>query len=503
MSTTPELLESQDVDQPLDHALPTLSISRFSNLTPASFPKSGTRRYYSPIAERRLLLVAGDAMLAIASAFLAFAIWHFFAKHTWAISSATLVSKLYWFPIVVSLWMCLAWLYDMYDPMTAGSKRIAVLQITAISISALGVGFIAYFFLPKYSPRTFVLLFLPIMSAMVAVWRIAFSAFAGKLARLHRVLVVGAPEAVTELAKMVSRVGHPKYEIAAWGTESDIAQFYFESNAGRFADHVRASGIDEVVVSSRLGNLDNESLKALIECQGSGIRVTSMPDVYRRISRQIPVKYVDHDWVLDTFVDRPLFTRAQLGFKRMFDLAGSLIALPFVAILLPFVAAAIRFDSNGPIFYSQTRTGRGGRPFKIQKFRTMCADAESDGVARWAGDEDPRITRVGRFLRKARIDELPQLLNVLRGEMSLVGPRPERPELEANLEQTLPHYSIRHLVKPGVTGWAQIHYKYGNTTEDAMRKLQYDFYYIRYWSLQLDFYVSFRTIGVVLGFKGQ
>jgi lipopolysaccharide/colanic/teichoic acid biosynthesis glycosyltransferase len=155
------------------------------------------------------------------------------------------------------------------------------------------------------------------------------------------------------------------------------------------------------------------------------------------------------------------------------------------------------------VFYTQQRSGRGGVPFWIVKIRTMRTDAESDGVARWSGDNDPRITRVGKFLRKTRIDEIPQLWNVLRGDMSLVGPRPERPELEVGLEKELPHYEIRHLVKPGVTGWAQIHYKYGNTREDSLRKLQYDFYYIRHWSLLLDVYVVLRTVGVVFGFKGQ
>jgi lipopolysaccharide/colanic/teichoic acid biosynthesis glycosyltransferase len=164
---------------------------------------------------------------------------------------------------------------------------------------------------------------------------------------------------------------------------------------------------------------------------------------------------------------------------------------------------AIRLDSPGPVFYRQVRSGRGNRPFRIFKFRTMFVDAEKDGRARWATKDDPRITRVGRFLRKSRLDELPQVLNVLRGEMSLVGPRPERPEFVEELQQEVPFFRTRLMVKPGITGWAQIHYDYGNSARDALIKLQYDFYYIHYWSLWLDLYTLYRTLGVVARLKGM
>jgi lipopolysaccharide/colanic/teichoic acid biosynthesis glycosyltransferase len=178
------------------------------------------------------------------------------------------------------------------------------------------------------------------------------------------------------------------------------------------------------------------------------------------------------------------------------------LAWPLFGLALPLIALAIRLDSPGPIFYRQVRAGRAGKPFTIVKFRTMSVDAEKDGKARWATKDDQRITRVGRFLRKARFDELPQLLNVLRGEMSLVGPRPERPEFIQQLERELPFYRTRMMVKPGITGWAQIHYDYGNSVEDGLIKLQYDFYYVRYWSMWLDLYIVFQTFGVVLRLKG-
>ncbi len=200
--------------------------------------------------------------------------------------------------------------------------------------------------------------------------------------------------------------------------------------------------------------------------------------------------------------NRPVFNRLQLGIKRLLDLTLLLLALPFLILILVPVALAIKLESRGPAFYRQVRSGRAGEKFMIYKFRTMVADAEKDGKARWASKGDPRITRVGQFLRKSRLDELPQLLNVLRGEMSIIGPRPERPEFVEQLEQEIPFYSMRLLVKPGLTGWAQINYDYGNTVEQALIKLQYDFYYVRYWSLWLDAFILFRTIGVVLSLKG-
>jgi exopolysaccharide biosynthesis polyprenyl glycosylphosphotransferase len=459
--------------------------------------------YRLPMGERRLLLIAGDVLAAVLAAWIAFFLWHVVARQSITISPATLFSKLYWFPGVVGVWMSLAWLYDMYDPMTTANGRNTIQQMIAIWLSTLAIACVAYYFIPSYAPRTFVLLFLPTMSALVGIWRGTLAIFSYWLGGKYRVFVIGDTFAVTELASVMRRSNHRHFEIVAWASVADIARHYFENDGMRLVDLASTSAIDEVVVSTQLEKLDNELLRAIIECQALGVRVTSMPDVYRRVSRQIPVEYVDYDWVLHSLLDRPVFTRVQLGVKRSIDVLGSLLALPIAAIILPFAAMAVRLDSAGPVFYTQQRSGRGGVPFRIVKIRTMRTDAESDGVARWAGDNDPRITRVGRFLRKTRIDEIPQLWNVLRGDMSLVGPRPERPELEVGLEKQLPHYAIRHLVKPGVTGWAQIHYKYGNTREDSLRKLQYDFYYIRHWSLLLDVYVVLRTIGVVFGFKGQ
>jgi len=188
--------------------------------------------------------------------------------------------------------------------------------------------------------------------------------------------------------------------------------------------------------------------------------------------------------------------------KRLFDIVLSLLLLLLLAPLLLATALAVRLDSAGPVLYRQQRVGRHGVPFTLLKFRSMRADAEKSTGPVWAQTNDPRITRVGRFIRKTRLDELPQLLNVLGGSMSMVGPRPERPHFVADLAQQIPYYNQRHIVKPGLTGWAQINYPYGNTVEDALQKLQYDLFYIKYRSLPFDLSIVINTIKTVVLRRG-
>ena len=230
-------------------------------------------------------------------------------------------------------------------------------------------------------------------------------------------------------------------------------------------------------------NLDRELFQLLVECQANGIRVLWMPDLYEKVCRKIPIQHIDPAWALQAMQDQPLFSRLQLGIKRLFDLVLVVSVMPTVLFITPLIALAIKLDSSGPVFYRQKRCGRAGEPFYIYKFRTMTADAEKDGKPRWASANDMRITKVGRIRRKMRLDELPQIFNILRGEMSIVGPRPERPEFVEELQKEIPYYRTRLMVKPGLTGWAQVHYDYGNSVEDAAIKLQYDFYYVRYWSI--------------------
>jgi lipopolysaccharide/colanic/teichoic acid biosynthesis glycosyltransferase len=217
----------------------------------------------------------------------------------------------------------------------------------------------------------------------------------------------------------------------------------------------------------------------------------------------VPIFILEADWILRSFVEKTHTSMLYQLTKSLIDFTGGLIGVLIMIAFFPLISLAILLESGFPIFFSQERLGRGGQPYKILKFRTMERDAERDGQARMAEENDERVTKVGWVLRKTHLDELPQFINVLRGEMSLVGPRAERPEMVAKFQEEIPFYRARLLVKPGITGWAQINYGYAGTVKETAIKLEYDLYYIEHRNLIMDLSIILRTVGTVLGFKGQ
>lgn len=270
---------------------------------------------------------------------------------------------------------------------------------------------------------------------------------------------------------------------------------------GTLIEYVEEHRIDEVVlaVDDRRAGMP---VRDLLDCRMSGIEVTDLLTFFERETGKIRLDIMNPSWLYlsDGFRES---TFRRMG-KRAFDLGVVLLLLPLVLPIMVIVTLAIVLESRGrgPILYSQTRVKENGQPFQIYKFRSMITDAERDGVARWAMKNDSRITRVGSILRKGRFDELPQLFNVLKGDMSFIGPRPERPEFVEELSKKIPYYEERHRVKPGLTGWAQIRYPYGATEEDGRQKLQYDLYYVKNYSIFLDTLILLQTAEVVLLGKG-
>jgi sugar transferase (PEP-CTERM system associated) len=263
---------------------------------------------------------------------------------------------------------------------------------------------------------------------------------------------------------------------------------------------VRQHRVDEVIVAVREQRGGGVPMDQLLACRIRGIPVLDLAGFFERAKGEVPTDSLKASWLVygHGFVQDGVRT----SIKRAFDLVMTSLLLVIASPIMALTALAIRFDSRGPIIYRQERVGLGGRPFMCLKFRSMTVDAEKDGVARWATKNDVRVTRVGAFIRKCRIDELPQLISVLRGEMSLVGPRPERPSFVKQLQAEIPFYDIRHSVKPGVTGWAQVRYSYGASVEDARRKHQFDLYYVKNHSLFLDLLVLIETVSVVLFREG-
>jgi sugar transferase (PEP-CTERM system associated) len=315
---------------------------------------------------------------------------------------------------------------------------------------------------------------------------------------LNRVLVVGNDQLAEDMRRLIATAG-PRFQLAgsvklpltgpsstSW-LNSDIFETAKALNANKVA----------ISLTERRGMFP---LQEMLNCKLSGIEVLDAPSLYERITGKLLLENITPSWFI--FSSGFKVTPWLLMGKRLVDIVCAVIGLLIFAPFAPLVMLTIKMDSAGPVIFRQERIGKGDVPFVLYKLRTMSQDAEKGTGAVWASTTDPRVTRLGRFLRKSRIDEIPQLFNVLKGEMSLVGPRPERPEFVSKLKEVIPFYSERHFVKPGVTGWAQVRYPYGASVEDALEKLRFDLFYIKNISLLLDLNIIFKTIGVVLLRKG-
>jgi sugar transferase (PEP-CTERM system associated) len=261
-------------------------------------------------------------------------------------------------------------------------------------------------------------------------------------------------------------------------------------------DAVRRYKADEIIVAVRERRGGVLPLRELLDCKLMGVRVLDLSSYYERAVGQLRLDSLHASWLIFGDGFRQGFTRTFI--KRLFDILASSALLLLAAPVMLGAAVVIALESGFPILYRQERVGQGGRLFDVIKFRSMRHDAEGDGKPRWAASNDDRVTRIGRTMRRLRIDELPQLINVLRGDMSLVGPRPERPYFVDQLAREIPYYAVRHSVKPGITGWAQVRYHYSASLEDSVQKLQYDLYYVKNHTLFLDIVVLFETVGVVV-----
>ena len=461
--------------------------------------------FHAPFSERRFALVVMDVCIVFVAAALAMLLMP--AAHGVSISYEIFTQSWYWFLILAGTWVFFAWLNDLYDIPSSHDLNLTARRLLANSAMGIGV-FLFIWMMPGVKfDLALVALFWIFASVSIMGWRFSYVTVSKLLLPFQqRVLIIGSGERGKIIAQVLQDASHLNYKVLGYvedgiSNETGFHNFPILGETEALQTIVKENRAQHVVVATE-GNIDERLFHALIDCQGNGIPVSWMPDLYEKLCYRIPIQHIDPSWGLYAMQDKPVFRRLHLSSKRLLDLALFVFALPVFIMIFPLLALAIRLDSKGPIFYKQIRCGRGGRPFNIFKFRTMRTDAEKDGQARWARKNDSRITYVGKFLRKTRLDELPQILNVLRGDMSFVGPRPERPEFIENLKDEIPFFSTRMLVKPGLTGWAQIHYDYGNTVDDARMKLQYDFYYVRYWSWWMDIYILFRTIAVVFKMKG-
>ncbi len=412
--------------------------------------------------------------------------------------------------------LVLATLYitDTYKPdkQIAGLRAPARIILSNIFVAGVSAGLIYIFGAWRNNPLLWRSVLLPTLGIFTA-WSIILRIWAAKVIRQHaqqsRWLVLGTNKSTVKFAQNF-QTSNSLGRLVILNDNSDNSNFSQEPclsseacTVGTIADlpGLSSQSWSGVLLGSP-EQLSDSLVQELMAMRLQGIPVYRLPDIYENLWYKLPSSLLQDTW----FTFSTGFNLMSGGFnsrvKRVFDTIASALLMLILSPLMLFVALAIKIDSPGPIFYSQERTGLNGKLFKVHKFRSMYQDAEKRG-AQWAQKRDPRITRVGYWLRLMRIDELPQVWNVVKGEMSLIGPRPERPQFDTQLKEAIPYYDIRYLVKPGITGWAQVLYPYGASVEDAYEKLSYDLYYIKNYSIWLDIAIFFKTIRVVLLGKGR
>jgi sugar transferase (PEP-CTERM system associated) len=457
-------------------------------------------KVYYPL--RTLVLLVGEALIVWLS-FLLATIWR--NQDSWLLLNvdggylqvlAVLGPKIL---VVTGVVLLLSHWFDLYDSSSLSAKwehafrLLLVLGFVALALAALGSRYPSL--LPGNGSAFWGLI---ILTFTLFCWRAAYSWMVKQPFLRERVYVLGTGERAERLVRGLRERSALGIEVVGWSGDVEGA-LTRDTAASHLLGLARGRGVHRVIVAmpNRRGTLPVEEL---LDLRLGGVKVEEATSWLEKISGRIEVEQLYPSWLIfaEGFRFSGFFRLVRRALNVSVALAGLVISLP----LLPFIVLAVKLNSPGPVLYRQQRVGRQGAIFYCYKFRTMRVDAEADTGATWASDDDPRITRVGKFLRSSRLDEIPQLWCVLKGDMHFVGPRPERSEFVEWLSKEIPYYGVRHVVRPGITGWAQVQYKYGNTLEDAREKLQYDLFYIKNASLGLDLLIMFQTIKIVLLGRG-
>lgn len=443
-----------------------------------------------------LLLLIGDALLAVAGVYIGFLL-------RFGDGDPASLMDLPHMVAFIGVPLFFSYLFELYNSDKQAKKREVLLR----SLAAIGVSFMTltsvYYMMPavKFGRGIFAIS-LAFFWVLQFLWHLCFRAMQNSSQLARRVLVLGTGPLAKKVGDLIESTNHQhvlKGYVDLTGEPVTVPEYAIVGKGSSLFETIRFQKAHKLVISlsERRGVLP---LQVVLKCKMSGIEVVDATSFYEELTGKLLIENITPSSFF--FSDGFRITDTKRIFKRIFDilcsLAGMLITMP----LLPFIAVLIKLDSRGPIFFRQKRVGEMEKEFMLYKFRTMREDAEKSTGAVWAEKNDPRITNIGGFLRKTRLDELPQFYNVLRGDMSFIGPRPERPEFVNKLKEIIPYYPERHFVKPGLTGWAQIRYAYGASTEDSVEKLRYDLYYIKHLSIFLDMVVMLETIKVMLFGKG-
>jgi sugar transferase (PEP-CTERM system associated) len=443
---------------------------------------------YYPV--RTLVLLGGEALVVWTSFLLA--TWLEFREDSYLVLNFEY--GYYKLLVITCIVLLFSYWLDLYDPTSfRGRWEQAVRLLLVLGFVALLMGAVGFIFPGSLPGRGSAILGLIILTITLVFWRNTYAWLAQQPYLREKVYVLGTGEPAQRLVQGLRGRADLGIELVGW-TGNIEGALTAEAVASHLMQLVNDHNVHRVIVAmpDRRGTIP---LHELLSLRLGGVKIEEAASWLERISGRIEVEQLYPSWLV--FADGFRFSGGFLMLRRLLSLIASVFLLLLVAPLIPFLVLAIKLDSSGPVLYRQKRVGRGGVTFLCYKFRTMRPDAEADTGATWATDDDPRITRIGRFLRISRLDEIPQLWCVLKGDMAFVGPRPERPEFVEWLSKEIPYYPVRHAVRPGITGWAQVRYKYGNTLEDAREKLQYDLFYIKNASVGLDLLIIFQTMKIV------
>jgi exopolysaccharide biosynthesis polyprenyl glycosylphosphotransferase len=400
-------------------------------------------------------------------------------------------------------------IFEIYDLQNA-SRMDSTFRNVVITTSTV---VLFYLLTPVLSPflpedRIQILYFYITIIVSIMIWRLTYITLIESPRFYKRVLLVAEVSQIDALIKGLD-ISDPNYKIVGFinseASTSDLVtvEGLKEFDVEHFLDIIEDERISEVLVAS----LNSEAITAevyhnLMTLLERGFKIRDYTQVYEELLYKVPIQFVGKDFYKYFPFSRSNENKLYMVFQRAFDIIFSIIGLALGLVLLPFIFIGNLIANKGPLFYTQERVGRNSQSFRIIKLRTMVVNAEADGV-KWAKKDDRRITAFGKFLRRTRIDEIPQFYNVLRGEMSIIGPRPERPFFVKDLSQVIPFYETRHIIKPGLTGWAQVNTRYGASVDDSLTKLQYDLYYIKHRSVFLDLSIFIKTLSTILYYRGQ